>query len=73
MQIGFCGALGLLFIGLKLTNYIDWSWWWVLLPFYLGIAILLITFLFASFLIGFSLALQNIFSNIKVTIKRKIK
>jgi len=73
MQIGFCGALGLLFIGLKLTNYIDWSWWLVLLPFYLGIAILLIAFLFTSFLIGFSLALQNIISNIKVTVKRKYK
>lgn len=73
MQIGFCGALGLMFIGLKLTNYIDWSWWLVLLPFYLGIAILLIAFLFTSFLIGFSLALQNIISNIKVTVKRKYK
>ena len=73
MQIGFCGALGLLFIGLKLTNYIDWSWWLVLLPFYLGIAILLIAFLFTSFLIGFSLALQNIISSIKVTVRKKYK
>jgi hypothetical protein len=24
--------LGLLFIGLKLTGYIDWSWWLVTLP-----------------------------------------
>ena len=30
--IGFFGLLGVLFIGLKLTNYIDWSWWWVLAP-----------------------------------------
>lgn len=30
--IEFCGLLTLLFIGLKLTNYIDWSWWWVLAP-----------------------------------------
>jgi hypothetical protein len=22
----------ILFIGLKLTNHIDWSWWWVLSP-----------------------------------------
>lgn len=27
-------ALGLLFIALKLTHHIDWSWWWVLLPVY---------------------------------------
>lgn len=25
-------ALTLLFIGLKLTGYIAWSWWWVLAP-----------------------------------------
>lgn len=30
--IGFVGLLTLLFIGLKLTRYIDWSWWWVLSP-----------------------------------------
>lgn len=24
--------LTVLFIGLKLTGYIDWSWWWVLAP-----------------------------------------
>jgi len=30
--IGFCGLLTILFIALKLTNYIDWSWWWVLAP-----------------------------------------
>jgi hypothetical protein len=30
--IGFFGMLTILFIGLKLTNYIDWSWWWVLAP-----------------------------------------
>ncbi|MGU3545773.1 hypothetical protein ACLBYE_22595 [Methylobacterium sp. A52T] len=26
------GLLGILFIGLKLTGYIDWSWWWMLAP-----------------------------------------
>lgn len=30
--IGFVGLLTILFIALKLTNYIDWSWWWVLSP-----------------------------------------
>ena len=29
---GFTGMLTSLFIGLKLTNVIDWSWWWVLSP-----------------------------------------
>lgn len=30
--IGFTGLLTILFIGLKLTHYIDWSWWWVWSP-----------------------------------------
>ena len=30
--------LGLLFIGLKLTHVIDWSWWWVLAPFWIPLA-----------------------------------
>jgi hypothetical protein len=30
--IGFVGLLTVLFIGLKLTNFIAWSWWWVLSP-----------------------------------------
>lgn len=32
--IGFLGLLTIVFIVLKLTNFIDWSWWWVLLPLY---------------------------------------
>lgn len=28
------GMLGLIFVTLKLTGHITWSWWWVLLPFY---------------------------------------
>lgn len=30
--MGFLGALQLLFIGLKLTGYISWSWLLVLTP-----------------------------------------
>ena len=30
--IGFTGALFLLFLGLKLGNVIDWSWWWITCP-----------------------------------------
>jgi hypothetical protein len=37
MQL-FWIMLTILFIGLKLTNQIDWSWWLVLLPMYGGIA-----------------------------------
>lgn len=30
--IGFFSLLTIVFITLKLTDYIAWSWWWVLLP-----------------------------------------
>ena len=34
--IGFGGLLAVLFIALKLTGYINWSWWWVLSPLWIG-------------------------------------
>lgn len=30
--ISFFGLLGVTFVVLKLTEVIDWSWWWVLAP-----------------------------------------
>lgn len=39
--IGFAGLLTLIFITLKLTNFIDWSWWWVLSPIWISAAIYL--------------------------------
>ena len=36
--IGFTSLLTILFIGLKLTGYIDWSWWWVLSPTWISFA-----------------------------------
>ena len=32
--IGIFGILGVVFVILKLTGYIDWSWWWVTVPFW---------------------------------------
>lgn len=39
---GFLPILGLIFIVLKLTGVITWSWWWVLAPIYIPLAICLI-------------------------------
>jgi hypothetical protein len=36
MKLGFFTSLTLLFIGLKLTNYVDWSWFMVLSPMIAG-------------------------------------
>jgi len=50
--IGVFGLLGVAFVVLKLTGYIDWSWWYVTLPFWGGAAfvlgVLLIALLFAA-------------------------
>ena len=37
---GFATFLTLLFVGLKLTGHIDWSWWWVLSPIWGPLAVL---------------------------------
>ena len=50
MQIGFGGLLALVFITLKLTDYIDWSWWWVLAPIWIPVVLFLVAavFIFAN-------------------------
>ena len=53
--IGFAGLLTILFIGLKLTGYINWSWWLVLLPAYGGFVLVLgiiVLYLLLAFLVG---------------------
>lgn len=40
--IGFCSLLTLIFITLKLTNVINWSWIWVLSPLWIGWSVMLI-------------------------------
>ncbi|MGL5716809.1 MAG: hypothetical protein ACRCX2_27585 [Paraclostridium sp.] len=43
-SIGVVGLLGVLFIGLKLTGFINWSWWFVTMPFWLPVAIIAVVF-----------------------------
>ncbi len=47
--IGFAGLLTVLFIGLKLTNYIQWSWIWVVSPLWIWLAILIFVLLMVGF------------------------
>ena len=49
------GILGLIFITLKLTGYITWSWLWVLAPFWIPLGILI--------LIGIIVFIVAMFSN----------
>lgn len=57
---GFMGLLFLLFLTLKLTNVIDWSWWWVTAPLWIGAAIAISAMLFMVF-IAAAIALFVIF------------
>lgn len=51
--IGFAGMLAILFIGLKLTDYVDWSWWWVLSPLWIagGIVVVVLIVIFVIYLL----------------------
>lgn len=40
--IGFFGLLTIVFITLKLTGVIDWSWWWVLAPLWIPLALVIV-------------------------------
>ena len=42
--IGILGTLTLIFTVLKLVGVIDWSWWWVLSPSLLAIALTIIVY-----------------------------
>ncbi len=43
--ISFCGMLTIAFIVLKLAGHITWSWWWVLAPTWIPLAIVLVCLL----------------------------
>lgn len=45
--IGFTGLLTIVFIVLRLTGVIHWSWWWVLAPIWIS------TIIFVGFLLFF--------------------
>jgi len=42
--IGFPGLLTVLFIGLKLTGYINWPWLWILSPMWISALLALLFF-----------------------------
>jgi len=62
-SINFTGLLTVLFIGLKLTGYITWSWWWVLSPLWLPLAIMIGGYLIIILLLGLILIAIGIVEN----------
>ena len=57
--IGFTGLLTLLFIGLKLTGYISWSWFWVLSPIIFSVGLFLLIVLITLMLAGIVYVKEN--------------
>lgn len=54
--IGFAGLLTIVFIVLKLTGVITWSWWWVLSPIWISAIIAIVVFVIA---LGFIIYLDK--------------
>jgi hypothetical protein len=46
------GILLIIFIVLKLTHNIDWSWWWVLSPLWIPIAGILAVVILTALIVG---------------------
>jgi hypothetical protein len=57
--IGFAGMLAILFIGLKLTGYIDWPWLWVLSPLWIGIVLIFGVLLVFGIIAGIAAVLES--------------
>ena len=73
--IGLPGVLFLIFLILKLTGNIDWSWWWVTSPLWIPI-LLVFAILFAVLMIFVSMLLvgfsaEDIKSKFKIDSKSK--
>jgi len=45
--MGICEVLTIVFVALKLTGNIAWSWWWVLSPIWIPIAIAVVVVVIA--------------------------
>lgn len=54
--IGFCGLLTIVFIVLKLTHFINWSWFWVLSPSWIPLALV---FLFLAIYFIYKLIIRK--------------
>ena len=50
--IGIVSLLGVVFIVLKLTDVIDWSWWWVTSPFWINVVLAVGVCLFLALAVG---------------------
>lgn len=47
-----CMILFIVFLVLKLTNVINWSWWWVTAPLWIPVSIVLVLLIIAIVVLG---------------------
>lgn len=57
---GFLSLLGLVFIILKLCNVIDWSWWWILAPFWIPVVFALFLVILVLIICYFSKTMREL-------------
>ena len=58
--VGFLGLLTLLFIGLKLTGHITWSWIWVLAPLWIPMGIALLVLSVGILIVGLGIIVKTL-------------
>lgn len=58
--IGLAGATFIVFLTLKLTHTIDWSWWWVTAPLWIPTAALLALAAIGGALIGIGKGIEAV-------------
>lgn len=59
------GLLLVLFVGLKLTDNIDWSWWWVTSPLWIPIALWLAIMVLVTGAYALFFALKHVYDKVK--------
>jgi hypothetical protein len=57
--VGFAGLLTLVFVVLKLTHVIDWSWVWVLAPLWISLIAGIVMFVLAIVLAAIVAAIKR--------------
>ena len=58
--VGVVGLLGVVFVVLKLTGVISWSWWYVTMPFWGGLALLAVILIVIGVALGVMWLIEKI-------------
>ena len=69
--IGFLGLLTIVFITLKLTHFIAWSWWWVLSPILIPLSILCVILIVALIALGVAAIADHYHDTKTLRVKRR--